>query len=77
MGNRTPSGSGAWNSITGLLAFVLSAVLAVGFVAVVNKTHDLFAGAECEQQKVPGNHQENWPYVPSIQRVLQTLRRPT
>jgi hypothetical protein len=38
----------AMSFLSGLLAFVLSAVMAVGFIALVNKTHDLLSVAEVE-----------------------------
>jgi len=37
------------------MAFVLSAVMGVGFVMLVDKTHDLFAGAAFEEQTVVGS----------------------
>lgn len=45
MRNRSPAGSRALNAMRSLPAFVLSAILGIGFVAVVNRTHDLFAGS--------------------------------
>lgn len=38
----------AMSFLSGLLAFVLSAVMAVGFIALVNKTHDLLSAAQVE-----------------------------
>lgn len=48
------SGSRTFGMMSALLAFALSAALGLAFVMVVNKTHDLFAGAASE------------PTVPSV-----------
>jgi len=40
----------AIDSIKGLLGFVLSAVMAIGFVALVNKTHDLLSHGQFYEQ---------------------------
>lgn len=37
---------GAMSLLSVLLAFVLSAVMAIGFMALVNKTHDLLSAAQ-------------------------------
>jgi hypothetical protein len=42
----------AMSFLSGLLAFVLSAVMAIGFIALVNKTHDLLSPAQFEEQVV-------------------------
>ena len=49
------NGSRHLSLIGGLMAFVLSAVMGVGFVMLVDKTHDLFAGAAFEEQTVVGS----------------------
>lgn len=36
----------AMSFFSGLLAFALSAVMAIGFIALVNKTHDLLSAAQ-------------------------------
>ncbi|MDQ2855927.1 MAG: hypothetical protein M3R68_06340 [Acidobacteriota bacterium] len=35
---------------SGFLAFVLSAAMAIGFIALVNKTHDLLSAAQFDVQ---------------------------
>ncbi|MCU1263829.1 MAG: hypothetical protein JWM21_147 [Acidobacteria bacterium] len=40
------------NSLSSLLALFLSAALGLGFVALVNKTHELLAPARFEGQNV-------------------------
>ena len=41
----------AMSFLSGLLAFVLSAAMAIGFIALVNKTHDLLSSAQFEEQE--------------------------
>jgi hypothetical protein len=48
-------GSRPLSLIGGLMAFVLSAVMGVGFVVLVDKTHDLFSGAAFAEQTVVGS----------------------
>jgi hypothetical protein len=40
---RRNTKSRSFSFLGGVLAFALSAVMGVGFVALVNKTHDLFS----------------------------------
>jgi hypothetical protein len=42
----------AMSFVSGMLAFVLSAGMAIGFIALVNKTHDLLSPAQSEGQVV-------------------------
>ena len=63
MGNRSNTGSRALNVTRSLPAFVLSAILGIAFVAVVNKTHDMFAS---EDQTVLGTWQGTWYGLPSL-----------
>ena len=49
------SGSKPLGLINGFTAFVLSAVMGVGFVMLVDKTHDLFSGVAFEEQTVVGS----------------------
>ena len=66
MGKQLYGGSRALNFMRGLLAFVLSALMGIGFVALTDKTHDWLAGAAFEQQAVVGTWQGNCPGIPSI-----------
>lgn len=43
-GYRAPAQ--AMSFFSGLLAFALSAVMAIGFIALVNKTHELLSAAQ-------------------------------
>lgn len=48
MGGRLNTG---WSSsFSGLLAFVLSAAMAMGFIALVNMTHDLLSPSQCDKK---------------------------
>ena len=60
MGVRTNTRSPALNITRSLPAFVLSAILGIAFVAVVNKTHNLFAS---EHQTVRGAWQGTWAWT--------------
>ena len=66
MGKRLNRGSRAWNCISGLLAFVLSAIMGLGFVTLVEKTHDLLSSAAFSDQTVVGTWQGKWHGVPSV-----------
>jgi hypothetical protein len=68
MRNQSNTGSGALSALRSLPAFVLSAILGVGFVAVVNKTHDLFSGFE--QKSVIVTWGANWPGMPTVRLKL-------
>ena len=60
MGNRSSTGSRTLNVTRMLPAFVLSAILGIAFVAVVNKTHNLFASGD---QTGVGIWQEPWTWT--------------
>ena len=46
--------SRVFSFLSGALAFVLSAVLCVGFVMLVEKTHDLLSGRGVRKQTLVG-----------------------
>jgi hypothetical protein len=66
MAKRLNSGSRAWNSVSGLLAFVLSAIMGLGLVTLVEKTHELLSSPAFDEQAVLGTWQGKWHGVPSV-----------
>ena len=52
-----------------LLAFVLSAAMGVAFVALVDKTHDLFSGAAGTVPAVAGIWQGKWHALRSMTEI--------
>jgi hypothetical protein len=56
--------------LTGFLAFVLSAILGLGFAVLVNKTHDFLAGRGIETQTLVGTWQGTWHDVPAVTMTI-------
>jgi hypothetical protein len=65
MGKRPSGDPRAFSPFSALLAFVLSAVLGLAFVATVNKAHELFARGECPQTTVLRAGSLDWQHLPS------------
>ena len=72
MSKQLYGSSRALNFMSAVLAFVLSAVMGIAFVALVDKTHDLLSRAAFEKEAVVGTWQGKWQGVPS---VLVTIDR--
>ena len=53
--------AGAMSLLSMLPAFVLSAVMAIGFLALVNKTHDLLSAAQLKGPAVSDGKGRNQP----------------
>lgn len=70
MGNHLNGGSRALNSMSALLAFVLSALMGIGFVTLTDKTHDWLAVAPFEEEAVVGTWQGKWHGVPSVKVTI-------
>jgi hypothetical protein len=69
MDKQEYSGPPSLNFMSGLLAFVLSALMGIVFVTLVDKTHHLFANAApaaFEEQTVVGTWHGKWHGVPSV-----------
>jgi hypothetical protein len=66
MGKKLYDGARALNFKSSLLAFVLSAVMGIAFVALTNKTHDLLSTSAFAEQAVVGTWEGRWNGVPSV-----------